>query len=127
MAECGAMPKREGFAEEKIDDLVEEFSVQTFIVAGDVVYFVYGVIFARKSLVRKSIGINVQGDAQAMQCIGLVGIGYADTQYVPGNMTVGEAHQLANKPTTGVLSCWFATVSGQKMKRHPHLMIRQFI
>lgn len=127
MAERGTMPQREGFAEEKVDDLVYEFSVQAFIVAGDVVDFVYRMILAGKSLVRKGVGIYVHGDTQTMQRIGFGGIRYADAQHVPGDVTVGEAHQLADKAATGILTRRFAAVSGQKMERYPHLVIRQFI
>lgn len=126
VAEDGSMAEGEGFGDEVADEAIEEVAIGFAVACEDLFDIVDDVVDAGEALVGPGVGVDVHGDAEAVEAVGfgVVLNGFGD--HVLGDLAVGAADEFVDEGAGGVLVGGEVAVAGEEVEGEPDVVVGEF-
>ncbi len=126
VAEDGAMAQGESFGDEVADEAIEEPAIGLSVACEDLFDVVDGVVDAGEALVRPGVGVDMHGDAEAVESVGFGGRSDGFGDHILGDLAVGAADQFVDEGAGGILVGGEVAVAGEEVEGEPDVVVGEF-
>jgi hypothetical protein len=126
VAEDCPMAQGEGFGDEVADEAIEEIAIGFAVACEDLFDIVDGVVDAGEALVCPGVGVDMHGDAEAVEAVGFGGGGDRFVDHVLGDGAIGAADEFVDEGAGGILPGGEVAVAGQEVEGEPDVVIGEF-